>query len=193
MVYNIYMRIITGKYKGRKLVAPKTQTRPTLDRAKETLFNMLGNLVGKNVLDLFAGSGQIALECLSRGASRAVVCDSGKDAVAAITENFEKLGLKAELFRCEYSQCLRTLASTNARFDLVYVDPPYQSGLYLDVLRLVQQLDLLSDDGVVVCEHPAQMHLPQNVDSLCVTRQRKVGTVNFSFYTIEQQADETNA
>ncbi len=80
MVYNISMRIITGKYKGRKLVAPNGNTRPTLDRAKETLFNMLGDLRGATVLDLFAGSGQIAAECLSRGAVRAVMCDNSREA-----------------------------------------------------------------------------------------------------------------
>lgn len=85
------MRVITGKYKGRTLVAPKQDARPTLDRTKETLFNILAPLLeGSSVLDLFAGSGQLAIECLSRGARQAVLCDSGKSAAQAIRENFQK-------------------------------------------------------------------------------------------------------
>lgn len=182
MVYNIQMRVISGKYKGRKLVAPKNDTRPTLDRAKETLFNMLGNLDGTTVLDLFAGSGQVALECLSRGAVRAVMCDNGKDAFAAITENFTKVGEKPELFRCEYGQCLRSLASTAVKFDVVYVDPPYHAGYYADVLRLLCGLDLVAQDGIVVCEHPVDIAIEQPCNGLNLVKQRKVGSVVFDFY-----------
>lgn len=183
MVYNIPMRIISGKYKGRKLVAPKNDTRPTLDRAKETLFNMLnGVLNGATVLDLFAGSGQVALECLSRGAARAVMCDNGRDAAVAITENFAKVGEKPELFRCEYGQCLRSLQSTGVKFDFVYVDPPYNAGYYDDVLKSLVALDLLNVGGMVVCEHPADMTLFAPSERLSLLKQRKVGTVMFDFY-----------
>ena len=180
MVYNISMRIITGKYKGRKLVAPNGNTRPTLDRAKETLFNMLGDLRGATVLDLFAGSGQIAAECLSRGAVRAVMCDNSREAAQAIVENFAKLGEKPELYKCEYSACLRALVG--AKFDLVYVDPPYKSGVYNDVLTSVVSLGLLADDGEIVCEHVAELPLPQQIAGLVAYKSRKVGTVMFTFY-----------
>ena len=182
MVYNITMRVISGKYKGRKLVAPKNDARPTLDRAKETLFNILGNISGTTVLDLFAGSGQVALECLSRGAVRAVMCDNGRDAVAAINENFAKVGEKPELFRCEYGQCLRSLATTGTTFDIVYVDPPYHAGYYNDVLRLLCSLNLLNPDGVIVCEHPADVTFETPDDALTLFKQRKVGSVIFAFY-----------
>lgn len=185
MVYNIGMRVITGKYKGRKLVAPKNDTRPTLDRAKETLFNMLGDLNGAKVLDLFAGSGQIALECLSRGADCAVMCDSGKDAQAAIVANFKQLGQQPQLFRCDYMQCLRALGGQ--KFDLVYLDPPYKSDVYVSATQAILDGDMLADGGTIVCEHSVDVVLGEGFCGLCLEKSRKVGTVMFSFY--KRQSD----
>lgn len=185
MVYNIRMRIITGIYKGRKLVAPKSDTRPTLDRAKETLFNMLGNLDGCTVLDLFAGSGQIALECLSRGAKRAVMCDNGRDAQTAINENFAKLAIVPELYRCDYAQCLRAL--TGVKFDLVYLDPPYKSDVYTPAVELLCKQKMLTGGATVVCEHSADVDIPDKMSSLALYKRRKVGTVVFSFYREDKE------
>lgn len=174
------MRVIAGKYKGRTLVAPKQDARPTLDRMKETLFNILNfKLQQAVVLDLFAGSGQLAIESLSRGAARAIVCDNSREAIAAIDANFAKIGEKAEVFTCDYQQCL---ASLNCKFDIVFVDPPYRSGVYENVLTKLVELDLLSSDGVVVCEHSADIDLPQIVCGLQVYDSRKMGTVKFDFY-----------
>lgn len=174
------MRVIAGKYKGRTLVAPKQDARPTLDRMKETLFNILNfKLQQAVVLDLFAGSGQLAIESLSRGAVRAIVCDSSRDAIAAINANFAKIGETAEVFNCDYQQCLARLS---CKFDIVFVDPPYRSGVYVEVLTKLAELDLLSQDGIVVCEHLAGIDLPQEVCGLQVYDSRKMGTVKFDFY-----------
>lgn len=174
------MRVIAGKYKGRTLVAPKQDARPTLDRMKETLFNILNfKLQHATVLDLFAGSGQLAIESLSRGAVRAVLCDNSRDAVAAIKANFDKIGLKAEIINCDYQQCLAML---NCQFDIVFVDPPYRSDYYVDVLDKLCAYNLLCDDAVVVCEHLAEIDLPQAVSNLQVYDSRKIGTVKFDFY-----------
>lgn len=174
------MRVIAGKYKGRTLVAPRQDARPTLDRMKETLFNILNpKLQQATVLDLFAGSGQLAIESLSRGASRVVLCDNSREAIAAINANFNKIGVKAELFYCDYLQCLARL---NCKFDIIFVDPPYQSGLYETVLIRIAERDLLSCAGIVVCEHLAAMDLPQSVGDLQVYDSRKIGTVKFDFY-----------
>ena len=178
------MRIISGKYKGRTLVAPKSDTRPTLDRAKETLFNILApQIPNAVVLDLFAGSGQLALECLSRGASRAILCDSGRDAVVAIKSNFAKVGEQPELYQCDYAACLARLS---VKVDLVFVDPPYKSGLYLQVLHKLQQLDMLSPNGTIVCEHGAEDALPSAAHGFCAYDERKIGSVKFTFYKREQ-------
>ena len=174
------MRVITGKYKGRSLVAPKHDARPTLDRMKETLFNIVNaKLAGADVLDLFAGSGQLAIECLSRGASRAIVCDNSKDAVAAIKANFEKIGVMPELMFGDFRDCLNRLP---CQMDLVFVDPPYKSDFYTEVLQLVDKLDVLKTDGWVVCEHASEDELPCKVGNLVCFDSRKMGTVKFSFY-----------
>ena len=174
------MRVIAGKYKGRTLIAPKQDARPTLDRMKETLFNILNiKLQQATVLDLFAGSGQLAIESLSRGAVRAVMCDNSRDAISAIKANFDKIGVKAEIINCDYQQCLARL---NCKFDVVFVDPPYRSDFYLDVLDKLCKYDLLCEDAVVVCEHLAEIDLPQTVADLQVYDSRKMGTVKFDFY-----------
>lgn len=178
------MRIICGKYKGRTLVAPKSDTRPTLDRAKETLFNILApKIPNAVVLDLFAGSGQLALECLSRNCARAILCDSGRDAVSAIKTNFQKVGETPELYQCDYAACL---ARISAKVDLVFVDPPYKSGLYSDVLQKLQQYGLVSEQGIVVCEHDADNSLPNSAHGFAAYDERKIGSVKFTFYKREQ-------
>lgn len=174
------MRVITGKYKGRSLIAPKNDARPTLDRMKETLFNIVNaKLHNANVLDLFAGSGQIAIECLSRGASRAILCDNSRDAVAAIKTNFEKIGVVPELMFCDFRDCIRRLP---CQMDLVFVDPPYKAGFYIEILTELDKLNVLKSNGWVVCEHAAEDELPNIIGNLTCFDCRKMGTVKFSFY-----------
>ncbi len=174
------MRVITGKYKGRTLVAPKNDARPTLDRTKETLFNILNPVIcGATVLDLFAGSGQLAIECLSRGASRAILCDNSRYSCEAIKLNFQKIGEAAELYACDFRACLDLL---NTRVDLVFVDPPYQSGLYLGVLQKLDEQSVVRSGGIVVCEHSANDEMPLDAFGFELYDRRKIGTVKFSFY-----------
>lgn len=174
------MRVITGKYKGRTLVAPKNDARPTLDRTKETLFNILNpQICGATVLDLFAGSGQLAIECLSRGAERAILCDSNRYSCEAIKLNFQKIGETAELYACDFRTCLECL---DTQVDLVFVDPPYQSGLYLFVLQKLDERSVVKAGGVVVCEHSASDEMPLCEFGFEMYDQRKIGTVKFSFY-----------
>lgn len=177
------MRVIAGIYKGRALIAPKSCARPTLDRTKETLFNILQfRLNGAAVLDLFGGSGQLAIESLSRGASKAVICDFDRDAVIAIKTNLEKVGAQAEVFFCDYSVCL---SKQNRKFDVVFVDPPYKSGVYGDVLDKLYKYDLLADSGVIVCEHSAD-DVVENLN-FKLYDVRKIGTVKFSFFKRENK------
>lgn len=174
------MRIIAGKYKGRTLVAPKHDARPTLDRMKETLFNILNyKLQGAVVLDVFAGSGQLAIESLSRGAIRVVMCDNSREAVSAIKANFAKIAVEPEICFGDYAQCLQRL---DCKFDVVFVDPPYNSGFYVDVLDKLCAYNLLNDRAIVVCEHLAETVLPQTVADLHICDSRKMGTVKFDFY-----------
>lgn len=180
------MRVIAGKYKGRTLIAPKGDTRPTLDRTKETLFNILNfRLQGAVVLDLFAGSGQLAIESISRGAARAVLCDNSRDAVTAIRTNYAKIGESPDINICSYQSYL---TRCNIRFDVIFVDPPYKSGYYVDVLRKIAEYGLLNEGGVVVCEHSAEDFI-EDVDGLNVYDCRKIGAVKFSFYQRSEECE----
>ena len=147
------MRIVAGSKKGAKVFAPRGKaTRPTSDRVREAIFAILGSVEGAHVLDLFAGSGALGLEALSRGAASATFVESELFAVKAIERNLEKLGLEGRIVR---SDAARHLARTNERYDLVFVDPPYEM---VESLRmpLAQHLPrVLAKDGVVVFETAA--------------------------------------
>jgi 16S rRNA (guanine966-N2)-methyltransferase len=148
------MRIIAGTHKGHTIHAPRgSDTRPTSDRVRENVFNILGPVDGATVLDLYAGSGAMGLEALSRGAARAVLVESDRDAVRAIERNLDKLHLKATVLERD---ALAVLASERTKYDLVFVDPPYDMYPELEP-KLVRYLPrVLDDDGVVVLETDAR-------------------------------------
>ena len=149
------MRIIGGKYRGRVLAEFKgDDVRPTSDRAKEALFNILAlRLPGARVLDLFAGSGQLGLEALSRGAKKAVFNDSSRDAVSVIRTNVEKTHFvdACEILSTDWKAALRRLAGRE-RFELSFLDPPYAGGFLPKVLAELIEKDLLAEGGIIVCE-----------------------------------------
>jgi len=149
------MRIITGRARGVRLNSLAGEnTRPTSERAKEAIFSILQfELQGKEVLDLFAGSGQMALEALSRGAARAVLCDSSRAACDVIRTNATKTRLlpSCEIVTMDWDALLRTLRGRR-KFDLVFPDPPYAMGVIPTVLDRLLQYDLLANGAKVVCE-----------------------------------------
>jgi 16S rRNA (guanine966-N2)-methyltransferase len=148
------MRIIAGSRKGHTIHAPKGQdTRPTSDRVRENVFNILGPIDGAAVLDLYAGSGALGLEALSRGAARAVFVETDGDAVRAIERNLDKLRLKATVL---HRDAVAVLATERTKYDLVFVDPPYD--MYPDLEpQLARYLPgVLGDDGVLVLETDAR-------------------------------------
>lgn len=148
------MRVIAGEARGRKLKSGKgTKARPTTDMVKEALFNNLGARVpDSNFLDLFAGFGGIGIEALSRGATKAVFVEEDSKHVAIIKENLEmtKLDEWATVLKGDVIKVLQTL---NEKFDIIFVDPPYESGLYEKTLEMVQARSLLHPDGVLILEH----------------------------------------
>lgn len=152
------MRIITGRARGAKLQAPAGETtRPTAERTKEAVFSMLqGNFEGRRVLDLFAGSGQMGLEALSRGAAKAVLVDRDKAALSAIRANVAhtKLTEGAEVVALDAMGYLKTCAAVP--FHLVFLDPPYDGGLLPQCLQLLLSRGLLTDGAIVVCETRAE-------------------------------------
>ncbi len=149
------MRIITGIARGVKLQTLEGDaTRPTAERVKEALFSMIQfELEDAHVLDLFAGSGQLGLEALSRGAERAVFTDISSEATAIIKANAQKTRLfeKCRVLTMDYKDYIRA-AKDKYKFDFIFLDPPYAMKLIPDVLRKIYDADILSEDGVIVCE-----------------------------------------
>ena len=149
------MRIITGRARGVKLNTLEGEaTRPTSERAKEAIFSTIQfDILGKNVLDLFAGSGQMGLEALSRGAAHAVLCDRSREAVSVINANAIKTKLApfCDVICSDWEAFLRTQRK-RAKFDLVFLDPPYALGLIPQVLAHLDEYGLLSDGAIVICE-----------------------------------------
>jgi 16S rRNA (guanine966-N2)-methyltransferase len=149
------VRIIAGSRKGHTINAPRGDaTRPTSDRVRENVFNILGPIDGASVLDLYAGSGAMGLEALSRGAARAVFVEADRDAVRAIERNLDKLRLKATVLERD---ALGVLTTERTKYDLVFVDPPYD--MYPDLEpKLARYLPpVLADDGVLVVETDARI------------------------------------
>jgi len=138
------MRIVAGEFRGRRLAAPRgARTRPTADRVREALFSMLGDVSGARVLDLYAGSGALGIEAISRGAGSAVFVERDPRAVAAIERNLESLGLEQEVLR---QDAVRFLARAEGTFDLVFVDPPYDSASRL-AGPLAERLPAITAEG----------------------------------------------
>jgi 16S rRNA (guanine966-N2)-methyltransferase len=157
------VRVVAGEFKGRRLYAPRgRRTRPTADRVREALFSILGDVSGLRVLDLFAGSGALGIEALSRGASEAVFVDDDARAVEAIRRNLDAVGVRAEVHRRDVLRWLGRAAGE--RYDLVFVDPPYDSAVRLGGPLAESLPALLGDQGRVVTESdkrsPLLLELP---------------------------------
>jgi len=152
------MRIITGKAKGTRLITLEGEaTRPTAERVKEALFSMLQfDIEGRRVLDLFAGSGQMALEALSRGAASAVLVDKSKEAHKIILKNIEKTRFSAECraLCMDFSEFARR--NSGEKFDIVFLDPPYKEGLYVPALSALLEADMLKAGSLVICESESE-------------------------------------
>lgn len=146
------MRIISGFYKGRKIDAlPHRDTRPTTDKVRENIFNILGPLDG-DVLDLFAGTGALGIEALSRGAESCIFIDGAKDAVNILKKNTEDMDEPVEIYRNDYRRALKALAKREKSFDLIFLDPPYDRNIISFALSEIKKLDILNENGRIVIE-----------------------------------------
>ena len=160
------VRIISGKMGGRRLHSPKSNDlRPTGDRLKETLFNILGqNLTGLIFVDAFSGTGAIGIEALSRGAGAVVFIDRSPESAQLVRRNLELCGVSKgyRLMQLDIFQCLRQLDRERFRADIIFLDPPYDYKPYQDLLGLVFKTGLADSNSVVVIEHHAKSHLPES-------------------------------
>ena len=177
------MRVITGSARGTVLKAPRgMQTRPTMDQVKEGLFSAIQfEIEGRRVLDLFAGSGQLGIEALSRGAKHAVFVDASREACGVVRENLAKTRL-AERAQLVQSNYLGYLARCRETFDLVFLDPPYAEVFLETALKKISEIDILSDSGIIICERPAQKQLPGDVPGLLHYRDYRYGKTAVTLY-----------
>ncbi len=186
------MRVIAGALGGRSLVAPKgLATRPTSDRVREALFSALGDVTSASVLDLYAGTGALGIEALSRGATRAVFVENARPALDALRRNLDTLGLQASTVVLA-SPVLRAVRGLSSRgpFDLVLVDPPYASlAEAVESIALLVDQRLVSDEARVVLEHASRDAAP-GLKGLRFERTRRYGDTSMSFYSGQsEQAD----
>lgn len=181
------MRIISGELRGRKLISPSLKVlRPISDRAKETLFNILGErVVGADFADLCAGTGSVGLEAISRGAKAVTFIERNERCIAALKENISRCRCKhqAHVIHSDVQVALRRLVKVGKKFDIIFADPPYKGQLALKLLHLLSQnLSLLADGGLIVIRHSVKCSLPDECGLLKRLRAHRVGEGIFSFY-----------
>ena len=180
------MRVGGGAAKGRRLSVPKGRAvRPTAARVKDSLFNILPrDFSGMKVLDLFAGTGNLSIEALSRGAAHALLVDRSARAAAAIKDNLRRLGFagQAEVWIAPVARSVRTLSRQKATFDYIFIDPPYDRGLAQRSMRIIAEGDLLRSSGTLVVEHSAREMLQPSCGALQLHDQRRYGDTRLSFY-----------
>lgn len=191
------LRIVGGEARGRRVRVPEDgRVRPTSDRVKEALFDILGQRVaGSRVLDLFAGSGNLGLEALSRGAAAATFVDRDPRCRQVIGRNLADLGYRerARVLAGDALAVLRRLAARGERFDLVFLDPPYAAGLLVPALEAVAEGGLLAEDGLAAAEHAARDEPPARVGRLVRRARRQYGDTSLSFYAPEPPGGERPA
>ncbi|MDE6411791.1 MAG: 16S rRNA (guanine(966)-N(2))-methyltransferase RsmD [Clostridia bacterium] len=174
------MRIIAGKYRGRTLSSFQGDNiRPTPDRVKESLFQILsGKLSGARVLDLFAGSGALGIECLSRGASEAVFNDSSRESLSVLEKNLRLVKEGAKPYNLDFRTLL---ARVEGQFDLIFCDPPYKENYLKEILDTVRTRNLLSADGLVVYESERE---EMGAEGWILADCRKYGRTNISMWKL---------
>ena len=181
----INMRIISGKARGTKLYTlDGTATRPTLDRVKESLFNIIQNdIEDSTVLDLFSGSGAIGLEFLSRGAKRAVLCDNSKDAIKIIKQNVQKTHFeeKVEVYNMEFTKLVERLQ--NQKFDIIYIDPPYATDFIKISLEKIIEYELVNENTKIIVETDDETRILNQIEKMDgeITDKRKYGRATIIF------------
>ena len=180
------MRVISGKAKGRRLVAPKGGAiRPTADRIKESLFNILPrDFSGMKILELFAGTGNVSIEALSRGAESALLVDASERSARIIRENLRRLELtdRAQMWVMPVRRALNAVGRQGQKFDVIFLDPPYDQKLVGRSLELIASVDPVYPTGVVVAEHSVRETLKTSYGSLSLNDQRRYGDTLLSFF-----------
>lgn len=181
------MRVIAGKYRGRTLQGPKHKgLRPTADRVKEALFNIIGSrIIGADFLDLFAGTGGIGIEALSRGAASSVFSDMNPQSIKLLRHNLSLLepDEKVILLQSRADKTIEILAKEQKTFDLIFLDPPFDAGLLEETIKLVQHYHLLREKGWLIAEHPDRIELFKTESPLIKEDTRNYGDICLTFFS----------
>jgi 16S rRNA (guanine(966)-N(2))-methyltransferase RsmD len=187
MINDQEVRIIGGTYRGRRLRAPAgLDVRPTSDRLRETLFNIIApRVTGSRFLDICAGSGAVGIEALSRGAASATFIEQSRRACAAIGSNLESLGISdaAAVINRDAAAALRGLEAESLAFDIIYFDPPYASGIYSQVIGLLSEGSIIAEDGILVVEHRRKQPPEAERGNLKMYRVVRQGESALAFYS----------
>jgi 16S rRNA (guanine966-N2)-methyltransferase len=189
------MRVITGKYRGRVLHGPKHQgLRPTADRVKEALFNILGERIADAAfLDLFAGTGGIGIEALSRGAGSVVFVDLNPSSIRLLKQNLHFVSPQDQVrvVHLAAAKAVDLFAREKAAFDIVFLDPPFEAGLLDRTVTALWEGRLLKPGGVLVAEHPRKYPVPRLISMKAQTR--NYGDISLTFYTFNQEQEDGQA
>ena len=177
------MRVISGSARGRRLKElPGMDTRPTTDKVKESLFNIIQfDVEGRRALDLFGGTGQLGIEALSRGAARCTFVDMSRQAADVIRDNLKTVGF-SELASVHQGDAVAFLAGCREKFDLIFLDPPYQSQLLERCLQEITKFDILSEHGIMICESAVETQLPEPDAPYEKGREYRYGKIKLAVY-----------
>lgn len=181
------MRVVAGKNRGRKLREPADYSiRPTTDNVKESIFNIIQfDIEGRRVLDLFAGTGQLGIECLSRGAAGVVFVDKSRESVELVRQNLKTCGLEAQVVTDDSIAYLKRCG----KFDLIFIDPPYATELIDEALCVINSVDILSEGGIIICESSREKAMPEMKMPYFKRKEYNYGKVKVTIY-VKETADK---
>ncbi len=180
------MRIIAGEAKGKRIKTRKgVETRPTLDRIKESLFGILSPYINEaRFLDLFSGSGSIALEALSRGAKKAIMIEKDPEALKYIIENINSLGFdtKSRAYKNDVFRAIEILSKKREKFDIIFMDPPYRDEVCTKVIKAIEKAGILEENGLILGEHHIAEKMPEAIGKYKKVDERVYKTKVITFY-----------
>ena len=181
------MKVISGTLKGRNITGFNIDgTRPTMDRVKESLFAMIQDYLKNSVtLDLFSGSGNLGIEAISNGSKLCYFIDNNKEAINTINKNIANLNIKdkSQVILSDWKKALNSFSNQNQKFDLIFVDPPYNYDVYEKILEKVSTLNLLNKDGLIILEHP-NLKLKETYNNLILFKTKKYGNKSVNIYKL---------
>lgn len=189
----IVVRVVSGLKKGLHLKAvPGVSTRPTTDKVKEAIFNIIGPYFdGGNGLDLFGGSGGLGIEALSRGIDKVIFVDRDQKAIQTIKGNLEtcRLEEQAEVFRNDAVRAIKAIVKRDIQFKLILLDPPYKQQKLTEIIEKISEHQLLTNDGYIVAEHDSEVLLEKSIGDFTLVRHEEYGIIGVSIYRYKEELE----